>query len=228
VPKSAIGAKLTSTKFNHGSDLCQTCAASNIRQDIERVRPDEQNYPFQKVHFDLIHLKEAFNADRYIIHFYCTYSGFHIAYTIAQKNEATLLHCTQHFLTTMERWGYTVRVMQSDNETGFGQHWKNIISSKGITFQSSPPYTQSQNGFAERSGGVILDMARRIHVASQLPLELWPEFIAITIRILNRLGIRRNDWITPFEYVHGHKPDLSRFRTIGSKCYVLIQAANRD
>ena len=99
---------------------------------------------------------------------------------------------------------------------------------RGIMFQASPPYTPSQNGPAERSGGVIIQRARDIALESGFPLDLWPEFIGHAVRIINRLPIQRENWTTPYQIVFGRQADLSTFREIGSKAYVLIQAKNRQ
>jgi hypothetical protein len=118
--------------------------------------------------------------------------------------------------------------MQSDGEKSLGKNWDDFIADEGITFMPSPPYTPSQNGYAERSGGVIISVATRIYHASGLPIELWPEFISQACRILNRLPIKRGRWISPYEFVFHYKPDLSQFRAVGSKAWVLIQKAKRE
>ncbi|KAF1980574.1 hypothetical protein K402DRAFT_305048, partial [Aulographum hederae CBS 113979] len=169
LPRTSIGIAPFGSKFERETTLCRACAMGNNKQQISRVPPSKGNYPFEKTHFDLIHLEEAFNVDKYVLHFYCAYSGYHIAYTLASKGEGEFMRSTQHFVTLTGRWGYTVQIFQTDGEKSLGRQWRNLIHQLGITFQASPPDTQSQNGYAERSGGVIIDMARRIHLASQLP-----------------------------------------------------------
>jgi len=200
---------------------------SNNKQQISRVPANNGSYPFEKTHFDLIHLEQAFNADRYTLHFYCAFSKYHINYTLASKGESEFVRATQHFLTITSRWGYTVRILQTDGETALQQQWYHLINTLALTIQVSPPDTQSQNGYAERSGGVVVAMARRIHIESKLPVTLWPEFIDHAVRILNRLPIRKKDWTSPHECVHHHKPDLSQYRAVGSKCYVLVKKQPR-
>ncbi|KAF1987144.1 hypothetical protein K402DRAFT_310467, partial [Aulographum hederae CBS 113979] len=170
LPQSSIGvAPFPSSNFERETDLCRTCALANNKQQISRVPPSRGSYPFEKSHFDLIYLETAFNADKYILHFYCAFSGYHLTYTLTNKGEVEFARSTQHFLALTERWGYKVRILQTDGEKALGHQWNSIIYQHGITVQPSPTDTQSQNGYAERSGGVIIDMARRIHIASQLP-----------------------------------------------------------
>ena len=75
---------------------------------------------------------------------------------------------------------------------------------------------------------MIVDFARNIYLGSGLPIELWPEFTDQAVRILNRLPIQRGQWTSPYEFVFHTKADLSLFKEVGSKAYVLIQAKKRE
>lgn len=223
LPTATTGAELSSTSLT----ICRPCELSQNRQHISRTPIERGLYPFERLHFDLVHLEEAFNTDRYLLHFYDLFSGYHISYTLSDRSEKEFIETTEDVITITKQWGYTVRIIQSDGEKALGQKWENTIKSYGIRFQASPPYTASQNGPAERSGGVIVQMARKIHVSSGLPVSLWPEFVQQAVRLLNRLPIRRREWQTPHTIVHHHKPDISGYRIIGSKAYVLIQPSQR-
>ena len=61
-----------------------------------------------------------------------------------------------------------------------------------------------------------------------MPIELWPEFTDQAVRILNRLPIQRGQWTSPYEFVFHTKANLSLFKEVGSKAYVLIQAKKRE
>jgi hypothetical protein len=228
LPQAAIGVALSTTQEKVSAGICRTCAMSQNYRQISRVPPERGSYPFERTHFDVVHVEEAFNADRYFLHFYCAYSGYHITYTLPNRAEVDFLQSTSDFLALTERWGYTARILQTDGEKSLGARWDIMIRTRGLTVQTTPPDTQSQNGYAERSGGVISEIARKIHIASQLPVKLWPEFINQATRILNRTPIQRKDWMTPHEIVHHDKPDLSQYRAIGSKAYVLIPETQRQ
>jgi len=132
---------------------------------------------------------------------------------------------TREFLAiTNDNWGFTTRYIQSDGEKGLGQEWKALITAKGITFNSSPPDTPDQNGLAERSGGVIISIARKLRAQSRLPHKLWPYLVAHATRLLNRIPVQRKEWLTPFQMVHVRKPNLSHLKIVGSLAYVLIKS----
>lgn len=101
-------------------------------------------YPFEKTHFDLIPIKEPFNSDFWILHFYCSYSGYHVVFTSPTKREEELVKMTETFIKLTQAWGYTIREFRSDGERSLSEKWKELIRMEGITFHSSPPHTQEQ------------------------------------------------------------------------------------
>ena len=173
---------------------------------------------------DLIHMEEAFNFDAWVVHFYCDYSAYHVSFNVPHKSQEELSAVTREFLAiTNDNWGFTTRYIQSDGEKGLGQEWKALIATRGITFNSSPPDTPDQNGLAERSGGVIITTARKLRSQSKLPHRLWPYLVAHATRLLNRIPVQRKGWQTPFQMIHGRKPNLAYLRIIGSLAYVLVK-----
>ena len=61
------------------------------------------------------------------------------------------------------------------------------IRNEGIELRQSAPYSPQQNGPAERSGGVMVSMARTILSEANLPENLWPLAIDHVIYLLQRL-----------------------------------------
>ncbi|KAF6518157.1 hypothetical protein HZS61_002235 [Fusarium oxysporum f. sp. conglutinans] len=224
MPQAVEGVALRTRNFERKSELCPECQLGQAYQQISRIPPWRGSYPFEKIHLDLIDMEEAFNPDSWVAHFYCDYSAYHITFNLPNKNQDELLSITQEFLAiTNDNWGFTTRYIQSDGEKGLGKRWKYFIAMKGITFNSSPPDTPDQNGLAERSGGVIIAIARKLRIQGNLPQKLWPYIVAHATRLLNRIPVQRKQWQTPFEMVHGRKPNLSNLKIIGSLAYVLIK-----
>jgi hypothetical protein len=95
LPEASIGVELITTKFNYDGDLCNMCV--------------KRSYPFEKLHFDLIYLHKAFNADYYLLHFYCPFCGFYINYTLTDKSEDSFIQLTDHILTLTAQWGYIIQ-----------------------------------------------------------------------------------------------------------------------
>lgn len=75
-----------------------------------------------------------------------------------------------------------------------------MIEAEGCIIEHSPPETPEMNGPAERSGGVIIQMARvLINENPDLPKTLWPEAVYASAYILKRMPTRLGDrWIIPW------------------------------
>lgn len=224
VAHAVEGVALGTRDFERTSELCPECQLAQAHQQISRIPTWRGSYPFEKVHLDLINMQEAFNQDAWVVHFYCDYSAYHVSFNLAFKIQDELVSVTNEFLVlTNDNWGFITRYIQSDGESGLGQKWQDLIARRGITFNPSPPDTPDQNGLAERSGGVIMMIARKLRIQSKLPHKLWPYIVSHATRLLNRIPVQRKAWQTPFQMVHGRKPNLSYLKIIGSLAYVLIK-----
>ncbi|KAG4253841.1 hypothetical protein FPRO03_14238 [Fusarium proliferatum] len=208
MPQAVEGVALGTRNFERKSELCPECQLGQAYQQISRITPWRGTYPFEKIHLDLIDMEEAFNADSWVAHFYCDYSAYHISFNLPNKNQDELLSITQEFLAiTNDNW---VSLRDTSNRMA-----KRVWERDGNT--------PDQNGLAERSGGVIIAIARKLRIQGNLPQKLWPYIVAHATRLLNRIPVQRKQWQTPFEMVHGRKPNLSNLKIIGSLAYVLIK-----
>lgn len=59
------------------------------------------------------------------------------------------------------------------------------LTSRGILLETTAPYTPEQNGVAERDNRTMVESARTMLHAKQLPLFLWAEAISTAAHILN-------------------------------------------
>jgi hypothetical protein len=91
---------------------------------------------------DLIDMEEAFNADLWVVHFYCDYLAYYILFNLLNKTQDEHVSVNKEFLPiTNTNEGFTTRYFRLDGEKGLGNKWKEIIVEKGITFTLSPPDT---------------------------------------------------------------------------------------
>ena len=73
---------------------CEAFLLAKHTQQISRRREHEHlaTRPFERLAFDIITLEElGYNGDRYMMHFYCTYSKFNFIYIAKNKDKATVL-----------------------------------------------------------------------------------------------------------------------------------------
>lgn len=126
------------------------------------------------------------------------------------------------------RWenqsGLWVKVFHSDNGGEFlNTAFTKELEDMGIVGQLSAPYVHQQNGKAER---VIRTIEGRMYAMldhAHLPRNLWGE-VALTAAYLFNCTESRSllPGKTPYEMLHGAKPDVSHLRVFGVRCFVRI------
>ncbi|GJZ12805.1 retrovirus-related pol polyprotein from transposon TNT 1-94 [Tanacetum coccineum] len=89
----------------------------------------------------------------------------------------------------------------------------------GIMQQFSIAQMPQQNGVVERRNRTLVEVARTMLIFSQLPEFLWAEAISTACFTQNRLIIHTMYNKTPYELLHGRKPNVEYVHVFGSLCY---------
>ena len=76
---------------------------------------------------------------------------------------------------------------------------KKWAAEKGITIETTAPYSPSQNGVAERLNWTLLETARAMIIAKELPKFLWDEGVAHANHLRIRSPTRALESQTPYE-----------------------------
>ena len=135
----------------------------------------------------------------------------------------------------MERRDIKPQVIECDNELYLRKHdvRRFLEHKKRVKIEPSAAHTQSQNGAAERSGGVVKDKARAMREGAKLPAFLWPEINRAAVYLLNRTPRYIYNWKSPYERFHTYlafrdgivvehrKPQQAHLKVYGCKAYVL-------
>ncbi|GBP34055.1 Retrovirus-related Pol polyprotein from transposon TNT 1-94 [Eumeta japonica] len=96
------------------------------------------------------------------------------------------------------------------------------LDKEGIVHELTAPYTPEQNGRAEREIRTIVESARSMLYARDLPLDLWAEAVNCAVYILNRTSSSQTPGKTPYELWNGTKPELGHLKVFGSIGYVHV------
>jgi hypothetical protein len=226
VPSTVLGIDLIDPESP--SPQCEVCPQAKAKRQINREPVPLPQSPYEVVSFDLI---EEMRVERgkYIMHFYCRFSGMHHVYILFDKAQGTLVRTIKDFYAYInQRWGCKISIFHTDGEKGLGLKYDAWTASLGITTNTSAPYTQDQNGAAERSGRVILERARAMQIDSELPQSIWPEIVCAAGYILNRTPRQDLDWTTPLYKLQSHlglpnpKPKCGHIRIYGCRAYPLL------
>lgn len=219
------------------TSICEVCKLSHAPRQISR-RPIGQTFGWcGRIHFDLVQFSPGYNGHQWMTHFYVEGIRFHWLYTHTFKSECR--EAVRKFIALVKNWwNLPIRAFHYDNEQSAGDNVEAFLNNCGIIVSHSIVGHPEQNGPAERSGGVILEMARHLRIeGGQLPKQLWPEFVSAAAWILNRIPTYLKDekrWIVPWEEARHEfagdrmkKTSLANLRVYGALSYCRIRSIPR-
>lgn len=120
--------------------------------------------------------------------------------------------------------GNHIKAVRLDGAKEFTQGaLANHLLSHGIVMQVTAPYAHAQAGKAERYVRTIEDGVQTLLADAKLPLSFWGDAALTTQYLRNRLPTSTLPLnTTPYEVMHGTKPDLSHLRVWGCQCFPAI------
>ena len=133
-----------------------------------------------------------------------------------------------NFITYISKqFDKSVKIVRSDNGTEF-----TCLASKfqeqGIVHQTSCVGTPQQNGRVERKHRHILNIARALLFQAKVPIKFWGEVVLTAAYLINQTPTTLHKGRSPYEVIHGRKPDYNLLRVFGSACYVHRAARDKD
>ena len=89
-----------------------------------------------------------------------------------------------------------------------------FYAEKGILHERSAPYTQQQNGKAERMNRTLMEKSRAMKIAAGMPNKMWALALKCAACLHNYVpGVRHAT--SPVHRFSGRHPDVSRLRVFG-------------
>lgn len=80
-----------------------------------------------------------------------------------------------------------LQILHTDNGCEYvNEEFKSFLESKGIQHERTAPYTPQQNGRAKRELRSIMETARTMLYAKNVPLNMWAEAVNCAVYLLNR------------------------------------------
>ena len=113
-----------------------------------------------------------------------------------------------------------LRTFRTDRGGEFTSHYFHAYCEKhGIKRDFTAPYSPQHNGVVERRSQTLLEMTRSVLNHMDMPDHLWGEAIRHATYLINRVGTRTLENMTPYEALRGRKPNLSHLKVFGCTCY---------
>jgi transposase InsO family protein len=129
-------------------------------------------------------------------------------YILRKKKEVQIK--VKELMLQLEREGrLTIRRIRSDGGTEFvNAALKAFCTEKGVTFQTSNPYTPEENGAAERDHQTKMGKVRCALRDANLPAKWWLEALKYMTYVQHCIPMSRLKHKTPYELVRGMSPDV--------------------
>jgi transposase InsO family protein len=159
---------------------------------------------------------------RYVMHIVDDFSSYIWSIFLKDKASAFSSLCAWQRKRENET-GLHVGFYRTDRGELCSNDMKQWLDECGSSQETTAPYTSAQNGRSERAHLTIMNKARAMRLACDLPPNRWDEFAKTAAHLTVRCPTSTLDDMTPYEAYHGVKPDFSRLREIGSRAFVLIQ-----
>ncbi|KAJ0478882.1 putative RNA-directed DNA polymerase [Helianthus annuus] len=221
--------------LNKSTDMkCETC----ILAKNHRVSFDQSNTRVKSV-FSLIHSDvwgPAPNSDKnrfkYFVLFVDDFSRMTWVYFMKHKSEVPEKFF-MFYKMIQTQFKKKLQILRSDNGGEFvNQSMKNFFQENGLIHQTTCPNTPQQNGVVERKNRVLLEKCRAMIIESQTPQYFWPEAIATSVYLLNRLPTQILKHKTPLQTLASQVPIPSVLtllpRVFGCTVYVHIPKSDRN
>jgi hypothetical protein len=125
---------------------------------------------------------------------------------------------------TLLRWEVATKckvvTVRTDRGTEFVNYdLSDFFARKGITHQTSAPYSPQQNGKVERMNRVIKERVRALLFTAEAGPELWVGAARAVVRLLNISAVTGKP-ASPDELFYGRKPSAGHMKVWGCLAYV--------
>ncbi|KJZ68647.1 hypothetical protein HIM_10513 [Hirsutella minnesotensis 3608] len=205
---------------------CNDCGTAKAKEKIRREpREPADIRPGERIAIDFHDYEPDYKGYNSMMLLTDRASGFSWDYYLQDRRSETIVSTLNSaFKYLSYQLNFVIKAVECDNELTDRKHdVQRWLEGQQIRVEPSAPYTQSQNGGAERSGGVIKEKARAM--TGKLPHQLWREICKAAVYLNNRTPKYRHKWRSPYEAVTGRKPGQEHLRAYGCKVFALTPDA---
>jgi hypothetical protein len=127
-----------------------------------------------------------------------------------------------------EGGGRALKRLRTDGGKEFvNEQFVQYCKDEGIIHQTSNVVAQEENGSAERAQQTLMASVRAYLLQAGFPARYWPEALLYATHVHNRLPSRRLGELSPYEALHGTKPNLAELVPWGITCYAHVPVPSR-
>lgn len=220
---------------------CDACGLSKIKRQVRRAPRQSIQTAGERIAIDFHDYEEGIGSYTSQMLLTCRSTGYIWDYYLTSRTTEAIIAVFKSFFEHLQvQHNIKVKVIECDNEiTEVKPQVGNFLRNRATVIEPSAPYSQAQNGGAERSGGVIKDKERAMRTGSKLPHQLWPEIGKTAVYLYNRTPNYKSGWKTPYDQLHTaiarargipqpvKQPDQTHLRAFGCKAYAMTPEAQQ-
>uniref|UniRef100_A0A1Y1K2V0 Retrovirus-related Pol polyprotein from transposon TNT 1-94 n=1 Tax=Photinus pyralis TaxID=7054 RepID=A0A1Y1K2V0_PHOPY len=202
--------------------FCEACVKGKQHRKVFQVRQQRAQREGEVMNVDLCGPMEitSYGGSRYFICFTCDYSKFRLIKFLKEKSETTK-GIAEVLNFVKNQCGRPLKMLRCDGGGEFNnKDVTTLLKSEGVILSVSNPYTSEQNGCAERSNRTVVELARTMLAAKDLPKGLWAEAVNTAVYLLNRTGPSNENGKSPLEIFTGKSTHLNKLHVFGTTCFV--------
>ncbi|KAK8540598.1 hypothetical protein V6N13_027117 [Hibiscus sabdariffa] len=201
----------------------------HARSSFPKEATSRATEPLQLVHTDVCGpiKPPTFGKSRYFLLFIDDYSRKTWVYFLKQKSE--VFGAIKNFKALVEKEsGFEIKSLRSDRGGEFtSNEFNDFCKVNGIRHPLTVPKSPQQNGIAKRKNRTILNMARSMLKAKNMPKEFLVKVVSCVVYLSNRSLTKNVDNVTPQEAWSGRKPSVRHIRVFGSIAYAHVPDQGR-
>jgi hypothetical protein len=219
--------KLTSKDTNFNSknlkqEFCQDCALGKSsklpHKTVEEKRTDKII-----IHSDLAGpmRTESYGKKKYMVTYICNQTDYSFVYFLRSKHEQ--FNKFKEFKSQYElQRSVKIQGLQTDNGSEYlSTDFQSYLKENGIIHYTSVPYCPQSNGKSERLNRTLIEKARCMMIAADVPQYLWTAAVETANYLRNRSPSSILLSHTPYEKFNNNLPKLSHLKVFGCDAYPL-------
>ena len=218
---------------------CDGCGLGKMKRQVRRTPREADEGPGERIAIDFHSFNQGYGGYRYLLLATDRWSDYMWDFYLQKNIVETIKEVMKLFINLLDKQ-YDAKpvVFEADNEiylrkSGVREH----LEAEGYRIEPSAPYTQAQNGLAERTGEVVKTKIRTLAQGASLPEELWPEISKAAVYLLNRTPKVDFQWKTSYEKLYlicshrkgvprkHQRPQLAHLKVYGCKAFALTREA---
>jgi hypothetical protein len=178
--------------------------------------------PFEIIYSDICGpFPTSHDGSKYFVTFTDDFTRFTRTFRLKSRDE--IYEVYKKFRSMVKaHFNCVIKTFVSDNAGEYASaKLQDQFDEDGTIWAPTVAYNPQENGVSERLNRTLLSKLRAMLVESNLPKEIWTELLDTATYLKNRTPTQLLEE-TPYEKLHGMKPDLSHLRTIGTLAWAMI------